>query len=175
MGDVAEADDGVSRRRRGVSSSGAGAGSSPRRSGTAAPSPAAPRGPTDAGPTRSRSSPARWRRSGRRHRPFSPAQSLEVVSLVFYAGHGIEMDGVNYLVVPVDAHLERDVDVRFETVPQGGLALTAARPASPNRCHRRGVPSPPPATCGASRGLVTGHEPRCSITGCRSRKTHHAC
>ena len=37
------------------------------------------------------------------------------VSLVFYAGHGIEMDGVNYLV-PVDARLERDVDVRFETV-----------------------------------------------------------
>ena len=29
------------------------------------------------------------------------------VSLVFYAGHGIEMDGVNYLV-PVDARLERD-------------------------------------------------------------------
>ena len=36
------------------------------------------------------------------------------VSLVFYAGHGIEMDGANYLV-PVDARLERDVDVRFET------------------------------------------------------------
>ena len=34
---------------------------------------------------------------------------------MFYAGHGIEMDGVNYLV-PVDARLERDVDVRFETV-----------------------------------------------------------
>ena len=32
-------------------------------------------------------------------------------SLVFYAGHGLEMDGVNYLV-PVDARLERDVDVR---------------------------------------------------------------
>ena len=37
------------------------------------------------------------------------------VSLVFYAGHGIEMDGINYLV-PIDARLERDVDVRFETV-----------------------------------------------------------
>ena len=34
------------------------------------------------------------------------------VSLVFYAGQGIEMDGVNYLV-PVDARLERDVDVRL--------------------------------------------------------------
>ena len=37
------------------------------------------------------------------------------VALVFYAGHGIEMDRANYLV-PVDARLERDVDVRFETV-----------------------------------------------------------
>ena len=37
------------------------------------------------------------------------------VSLVFYAGHGLEMDGVNYLV-PVDARLERDSDVRFEAV-----------------------------------------------------------
>ena len=37
------------------------------------------------------------------------------VALVFYAGHGMEMDGANYLV-PVDARLERDVDVRFETV-----------------------------------------------------------
>ena len=37
------------------------------------------------------------------------------VSLVFYAGHGLEMDGVNYLV-PVDAQLERDTDVRFEAI-----------------------------------------------------------
>ena len=37
------------------------------------------------------------------------------VPLVFYAGHGIEMDRVNYLV-PVDARLERDLDVRYETV-----------------------------------------------------------
>ena len=37
------------------------------------------------------------------------------VPLVFYAGHGTEMDGVNYLL-PVDARLERDTDVRYETV-----------------------------------------------------------
>ena len=37
------------------------------------------------------------------------------VALVFYAGHGMEMDGVNYLI-PVDARLERDTDVRYETV-----------------------------------------------------------
>ena len=38
-----------------------------------------------------------------------------LIALVFYAGHGIEIDGVNYLV-PVDARLERDTRVRFETV-----------------------------------------------------------
>ena len=47
------------------------------------------------------------------------------MSLVFYAGHGIEMDGVNYLV-PVDARLERDVDVRFETVTVDDLLVSTS-------------------------------------------------
>jgi len=47
-------------------------------------------------------------------RAFTRRSAGADVSLVFYAGHGIEMDGVNY-VVPVDARLERDVDVRYET------------------------------------------------------------
>ena len=42
-------------------------------------------------------------------RAFTRRSAGADVSLVFYAGHGIEMDGVNYLV-PVDARLERDVD-----------------------------------------------------------------
>ena len=47
------------------------------------------------------------------------------MALVFYAGHGLEMDGVNYLV-PVNARLERDTDVRFETVALDDvLAATA--------------------------------------------------
>ena len=44
---------------------------------------------------------------------------------MFYAGHGIEMDGVNYLV-PVDARLERDVDVRFEAVTLDDLLVSTA-------------------------------------------------
>ena len=48
------------------------------------------------------------------------------MSLVSYAGHGIEMDGVNYLV-PVDARLERDVDVRFETVTVDDLLVSITR------------------------------------------------
>ena len=47
------------------------------------------------------------------------------VSLVFYAGHGLEMGGVNY-VVPVDARLERDTDVRFETVTLDDLLAVMA-------------------------------------------------
>jgi len=37
------------------------------------------------------------------------------VAVVYYAGHGIEVDGTNYLV-PVDAVLERDVDVYDEAL-----------------------------------------------------------
>ena len=36
------------------------------------------------------------------------------IAVVFYAGHGMEMNGVNYLI-PVDATLARDVDVRHTT------------------------------------------------------------
>ena len=58
-------------------------------------------------------------------RVFTRAAVGADVALVFYAGHGLEMDGVNYLV-PVDARLERDTDVRFETVALGDvLAATA--------------------------------------------------
>ena len=48
-------------------------------------------------------------------RAFTRRSAGADVALVFYAGHGMEMDGVNYLL-PVDARLERDTDVRFETV-----------------------------------------------------------
>jgi uncharacterized caspase-like protein len=38
------------------------------------------------------------------------------VAIVYYAGHGIELDGTNYLI-PVDASLETDADVLDETLP----------------------------------------------------------
>ena len=47
-------------------------------------------------------------------RAFSRRSSGADVSLVFYAGHGMELDGVNHLL-PVDARLEHDTDVRYET------------------------------------------------------------
>ena len=58
-------------------------------------------------------------------RAFTRQSAGADVSLVFYAGHGIEMDGVNYLV-PVDARVERDVDVRFETVTVDDLLVSTS-------------------------------------------------
>lgn len=37
------------------------------------------------------------------------------IAVIYYAGHGIEVDGVNYLV-PVDAVLERDIDIFDEAL-----------------------------------------------------------
>ncbi len=47
---------------------------------------------------------------------FTRAASAAEVAVVFYAGHGIEVDQRNFLV-PVDARLASDQDVEFETVP----------------------------------------------------------
>ena len=49
------------------------------------------------------------------------------VAVVYYAGHGIELDGTNYLI-PTDAALETDGDVLDETVPLD-RALFAVEPA----------------------------------------------
>ncbi|HEX2526563.1 MAG TPA: caspase family protein [Geminicoccus sp.] len=45
------------------------------------------------------------------------------VAVVYYAGHGIELDGQNFLI-PTDATLATDDDVEFEAVPLG-LVLRA--------------------------------------------------
>ena len=37
------------------------------------------------------------------------------IAVVFYAGHGIEIDGTNYLL-PVDTALKRDLDVEDEAI-----------------------------------------------------------
>src|SRR5438874_2359488 len=49
------------------------------------------------------------------------------VAVVYYAGHGIELDGTNYLI-PIDAALETDSDVLDETLPLD-RALFAVEPA----------------------------------------------
>ena len=47
---------------------------------------------------------------------FQNAAAASEVAVVFYAGHGIEVDQRNFLV-PVDARLASDQDVEFEAVP----------------------------------------------------------
>jgi uncharacterized caspase-like protein len=49
------------------------------------------------------------------------------IAVIYYAGHGIEVDGMNYLI-PVDAILERDTDVYDEAFPLDRL-LVAIEPA----------------------------------------------
>ena len=48
-------------------------------------------------------------------RDFSEQTRDADIAVIFYAGHGIEVGGINYLV-PVDATLRRDIDVEDETV-----------------------------------------------------------
>ena len=47
---------------------------------------------------------------------FRRAASASEVAVVFYAGHGIEVDGRNFLV-PVDARLATDQDVEYQAIP----------------------------------------------------------
>jgi hypothetical protein len=70
------------------------------------------------------------------------------IAAVFFAGHGMEMNGTNYLV-PVDAVLERDTDVEDETISlervtrllEGACGSSSSMPAattpSSNRCGGR--------------------------------------
>jgi uncharacterized caspase-like protein len=48
-------------------------------------------------------------------RDFSETSRDADISVVYYAGHGIEVDGVNYLV-PADARLVSDFDIEDETI-----------------------------------------------------------
>jgi uncharacterized caspase-like protein/uncharacterized protein YraI len=47
---------------------------------------------------------------------FEEVAAAAEIAVVYYAGHGIEVDGENYLI-PVDAALKRDTHVEDETVP----------------------------------------------------------
>src|ERR1700757_5057094 len=49
------------------------------------------------------------------------------IAVVYYAGHGIEVDGTNYLI-PVDAKLGRDSDVKHEAQSLDRV-LVAVEPA----------------------------------------------
>ena len=52
------------------------------------------------------------------------------VGLVFYAGHGIQLDGKNYLV-PSDARIEVEEDLRFEAIQASEFLETMANAGTP--------------------------------------------
>jgi uncharacterized caspase-like protein len=60
-------------------------------------------------------------------REFADSAQDADIAVVYYAGHGLEVDGTNYLV-PVDAKLERDTDVYDEALSLDRL-LIAVEPA----------------------------------------------
>jgi uncharacterized caspase-like protein len=60
-------------------------------------------------------------------RDFSDSAADADIAVIYYAGHGIEVDGTNYLI-PVDAKLERDNDV-FDEAFSLDRVLLAVEPA----------------------------------------------
>jgi uncharacterized caspase-like protein len=60
-------------------------------------------------------------------REFADSARDADIALIYYAGHGIEVDGANYLI-PVDAKLERDTDVYDEALSLDRV-LVAIEPA----------------------------------------------
>ncbi|HMJ45245.1 MAG TPA: caspase family protein [Pseudolabrys sp.] len=60
-------------------------------------------------------------------RDFSDRVRDADMAIVYFAGHGIEIDGTNYLI-PVDAVLERDIDAFDEAIPLDRI-LTVIEPA----------------------------------------------
>lgn len=65
--------------------------------------------------------------SRRALRDFADRAADADIAVVYYAGHGIEVDGTNYLI-PVDAKLERDTDV-FDEALSLNRVLQAIEPA----------------------------------------------
>src|SRR6202158_2255221 len=60
-------------------------------------------------------------------RDFSDTVRDADIAIVYFAGHGIEINGNNYLI-PIDAVLERDIDAFDEAIPLDRI-LTVVEPA----------------------------------------------
>ena len=64
----------------------------------------------------------------RRLRAFATAAEAAETAVVFYAGHGVAVDGRNFLL-PVDARLASERDIEFEAVPLALAERAVARAA----------------------------------------------
>ena len=81
---------------------------------------------------------------------FSLAASASEMAVVFYAGHGIEVDKRNFLI-PVDARLLSDADVEFEAVPLDLLSRSVEAREGPSSDHPGRLPRQP--VCGGDAAL----------------------
>jgi len=59
------------------------------------------------------------------------AEPARPVALLFYAGHGLQVDGRNY-VIPVDAKIETATDLNFGTVDLDKILASLDDPARAN-------------------------------------------
>ena len=64
-------------------------------------------------------------------REFSDRIQSAKVALFFYAGHGLQMAGENYLL-PVDAKVEKEADVRFNTISLNDIQQEMEGPGRAN-------------------------------------------
>jgi hypothetical protein len=58
-------------------------------------------------------------------RKFQPVADQADIAVVYYAGHGVEISGTNYLI-PVDARLAREPDAKDEAIPLERLVSSAS-------------------------------------------------
>jgi hypothetical protein len=94
-------------------------------------------------------------------RDFSDEVRDADIALVFYAGHGMEMNGVNYLI-PIDATIARDVDVEDEAISLDRVVRTL-EPARHlqlvilDSCRDNPFVRSMKRTLSASRSVLSGH------------------
>jgi uncharacterized caspase-like protein len=67
---------------------------------------------------------------GRRVQDFARRAENADVALFYYAGHGMQVNGENYLV-PVDAALKREADLEFETIRVDAVLRQMQRASGP--------------------------------------------
>jgi hypothetical protein len=119
-------------------------------------------------------------------RAFSKRIAEAEAGLVFFAGHGVQVAGQNYLV-PIDARLESVRDLEFDTVRlelilglmESGrdgkvniVMLDACRdnPLTRNLARSMGVRSD--CECWTEGACAAGREGRCFCVGRQTRATH---
>jgi hypothetical protein len=94
-------------------------------------------------------------------RDFSDEVRDADIAIVFYAGHGMEMNGVNYLI-PIDATIARDVDVEDEAISLDRVVRTL-EPARHlqlvilDSCRDNPFVRSMKRTLSASRSVLSGH------------------